>query len=85
MTRESGIPSRSNRTPRVGVSSALARWVRAIGERLRAASFWLAVGLPWLLLALAAGGVVTERPAFAAALVATTVLCAVAGHDHAKQ
>ena len=67
------------------VSHAATRFLTGIRNRLRAVSFWLAVGLPWLLLAGLLGGVVTSRPVVLAALVAVTVLSAFAGHEHATE
>jgi hypothetical protein len=75
-------PSRRRSGDSLAVSHAVARCVTGVRDRLRAVSFWLAVGLPWLLLAGLLGGVVTSRPAVLSALVAVTVLSAFAGHEH---
>jgi hypothetical protein len=82
MTRESGVPSTSRRTP-LAVASLVTRVGETVFMQVRALSFWLAVALPWLVLALSVGGILTRRPVLLAGLVVATVLCAVAGHDHA--
>jgi hypothetical protein len=77
--------SLSGRTSGVALSHAATRFLTGIRDRLRALSFWLAVGLPWLLLAGLLGGVVASRPVVLAALVVVTVLSAFAGHEHATE
>jgi hypothetical protein len=53
--------------------------------RLRALAFWLAVGLPWALLAFVLAGYASQRPVLLAALLTGSVLCSVAGQDYAHR
>ena len=79
-------PSQSGPTGRSpAFSDAAARCVTKLRDRLRALSFWLAVGLPWLLLVGLLGGVVTSRPAVLGGLVTVTVLSVYTGREHATE
>lgn len=74
----------ARRARRTGLSVLVYRFCRGVAVRARAATFWLAVGLPWLLLGLVAGGHVTSSPAAFAGLLAVTVLCGVVGRNHGR-
>lgn len=77
-------PNVTRRTRPDLLSAPLRECCRLAVRRLRAFTFWLAIGLPWLLLALAAGGYVVSNPTLFAGLVATTVLCALVGRNHRR-
>jgi hypothetical protein len=66
------------------LAAVLRRCCRGAALRVRAVTFWLAVGLPWLLLALTVGGYVTVNPGAFAGLFAVTTLCAVLGRNHRR-
>lgn len=57
---------------------------RGAAAQMRAFTFWLAVGLPWLLLGMAFGGYVTSNPGIFTGLSSVTVLCAVAGRNYRR-
>jgi hypothetical protein len=68
--------------PRLSV--LLRRCRRAAVGRTRALSFWVAVGLPWVLLGFAVSGHVARVPEVFAGLVAVTVLCGFLGRDYRR-
>lgn len=61
---------------------SLTRWCERVTALVRAVTFWLAVGLPWLLLALVFAGYVTSAPVRFAGLSAVTVFCGFVGRTH---
>lgn len=65
-------------------ATALTRLRAAVTRPVRATAFWLAVGLPWLVLALSFAGLVDQRPKAFGGLLAATLLVAVLGHDHER-
>lgn len=68
--------------PRLSV--VLRRRRRAAVGRTRALSFWVAVGLPWVLLWFAVSGHVVRVPEVFAGLVAVVVLCGFVGQDYRR-
>lgn len=50
--------------------------------RLRTLAFWLAIGLPWTLLAFVFAGYTSQHPVLLAVLLAGNVLCGLAGQGY---
>jgi hypothetical protein len=62
----------------------LRRCCRGAIARVRACLFWLAVGLPWLVLGLVCAGYVTSNPVAFTALFGGAVLCGVVSRDYRR-
>jgi hypothetical protein len=72
------------RRPPTGLSAR----VRGVGHGVvgcvRTLAFWFAIVAPWLLLAMVAGGYVTNRPGVFAGLLGGAVTCIVVGRNHGR-
>jgi hypothetical protein len=64
------------------LSMLLRRCCRGAVVRVRACAFWLAIGLPWLVLGLTLGGHATSNTTAFATLFGATLVCGVAGRNH---
>jgi len=64
------------------ISVLFRRCCRCAFRRVRACAFWLAIGLPWLVLGSVLGGYATGHPFGFTALFGVTVLCGVIGQGH---
>lgn len=84
MTREPNVPSLTYRSSLSELTSSWSEIAGRTTRRLRAVSFWLAVGLPWLVLGLVASGLALRRPELLGGTVAATVLCALGGRNHSR-
>lgn len=65
-------------------SSASPVFLGDVVAAARAVSFWLAVVLPWVLLAFVLGGVVNQRPELFGGLLVAFLAFARLGHGHAR-
>ena len=81
---ESELNSLLFRSLRGSFTGLTTRWRTAVPPPVRALSFWLAIGLPWVLLALTLSGGVSQQPMLFAGLLMMTLLCALVGHDYRR-